>query len=215
MLPSHRLNAALIAVVALVLVGAMASLAAGRGPLPGLLGKARDTSHARKGTGPRLHTSSKVSTSRLSSGTRDRTAPETTISSGPAATTTETAAGLVFASNESGSTFSCKLDAARWSRCKPPKSYTGLAVGAHQFAVRAADKSGNVDATPAVWSWSVVAVTPPAQEQPAEEPPVQQPPAEEPPVEQPPVEEPPADTTPPETTIQGGPGHHHRAHREL
>jgi hypothetical protein len=208
-LPSHRVNAALVAVVALALLGAMASLASGRGPLPGFLGKATNTSHARKGTGARLHGSAKVSTSRYSSGTRDRTAPETTISSGPAASTTETGAALAFVSSEAGSTFACKLDAGRWSRCRPPKSYTGLAVGAHQFAVRATDKAGNVDATPAGWSWSVAPPPPPVEEQPTqqpgEEPPVEQPPAEEPPVEQPPVEEPPADATPPETTIQGGP----------
>jgi hypothetical protein len=186
----------------------MASLASGHGPLPGFLGKAKDTTHARKSTGPRLDGSAKVTTSRYSSGTRDRTAPETTISSGPAATTTATDAALAFASSELGSTFSCKLDAGRWSRCKPPRAYTALAVSPHQFSVKATDKSGNVDATPAVWSWSVVAPPPPVEEQPAqpgEEPPVEQPPAEEPPVEPPPVEEPPADTTPPETTIQGGP----------
>jgi hypothetical protein len=209
LLSSHRVGAALIAVVAVLLLGSMASLAAGRGPLPVFLGKARDTTHARKGTGPRLDSSAKVSTSRFSSGTRDRTAPETTISSGPAAITTATDAGFVFASSESGSTFSCKLDAGRWSRCRPPKSYTGLADGAHQLSVRATDKAGNVDATPAAWGWSVVVATPPVEEQPAqqpgEEPPAEQPPAEEPPVEQPPVEGPPADTTPPETTIEGGP----------
>jgi hypothetical protein len=209
-LSSNRVTAALIAAVALVVLGSMASLAAGRGPLPAFLSKARDTTHARKGTGgPRVHSSTRVSTSRLSSGTRDRIAPETTISSGPAASTTETGAGFAFLSSESGSTFSCKLDAGKWSRCRPPKSYTGLALGAHQLAVRATDKAGNVDATPATWSWSVVLAPPPSEEQPAqqpsEEPPVEQPPAEEPPAEQPPVEEPPADTTPPETTIQGGP----------
>jgi hypothetical protein len=190
----------------------MASVAAGRGPLSVFLGKAKDTAHARPGSdSPRVGLRTKVSPYRFSSGTRDRTAPETTIASGPAATTTATDATLAFASSESGSTFSCKLDAGRWSRCRPPRSYTGLAVGGHQFAVRATDKAGNVDTTPAAWSWSVVVVPPPpAEEPPAEEqPPVEeppvQPPAEEPPVEQPPVEEPPADTTPPETTIQSGP----------
>jgi hypothetical protein len=206
-LSGRRINAGLIAVIALVLLGSMASLAAGRGPLPAFLGKAKDASHARPGSdSPRVGLRTKVSSSRLSPGTRDRTAPETTISSGPTATTTDTGAGFAFASSESGSTFSCKLDAGKWSRCRPPRSYTGLAAGAHQFAVRAIDKAGNVDDTPAAWSWSVVVPPPPpAEEQPpVEEPPVQ-PPAEEPPVEQPPVEEPPADTTPPETTIQSGP----------
>jgi len=214
-LSRNRVTAASIAAVALVVLGSMASLAAGRGPLPAFLGKAKDTTHARKSAGgPRVHSSTKLSTSRLSSGTRDRTAPETTITSGPSASTTETGAAFAFVSSEAGSTFSCKLDGGKWSRCRPPRSYSGLALGPHQFAVRATDKAGNVDTTPAAWSWTVVVSPPPVEEQPAqqpsEEPPLEQPPAEEPPVEQPPVEEPPveqppADTTPPETTIQGGP----------
>ena len=35
-----------------------------------------------------------------------------------------------------------------------PKAYSSLLVAPHQFAVRATDKAGNVDATPATWSWT-------------------------------------------------------------
>ncbi|HEX6781218.1 MAG TPA: right-handed parallel beta-helix repeat-containing protein [Solirubrobacterales bacterium] len=212
-----------VAVLVLASLGAMTSLAMGRGPLHTLLGKAHEATHARPGDGSRrigikdaiVIASYRFGKTRPSGG--DTTAPETTISSGPAATTTATDAGFAFASSEFGSTFACKVDNGRWSRCKPPKAYAGLAVGPHQFAVRATDRAGNVDATPAGWSWTIGAEeAPPAPsgEETLPPPPVEEtaPPVEEeapPPVEEtpPPVEEevPPADTTPPETLIGSGP----------
>ena len=85
----------------------------------------------------------------------DRSAPQTTISSGPAARTALTSASLVFSSSESGSTFECKLDAGAYAVCSSPRALSGLAVGFHSFAVRAIDVAGNVDATPATRSWIV------------------------------------------------------------
>jgi hypothetical protein len=38
----------------------------------------------------------------------------------------------------------------------PPESYGGLALGPHTFQVRAADALGNVDPTPASYTWTVV-----------------------------------------------------------
>ncbi len=92
----------------------------------------------------------------------DTTPPQTQISAGPAATTTATTATLTFSSSESGSTFACKLDDGSWSSCPSPKSYSSLAVGAHQFSVRATDAAGNTDATPATRSWTITSTTPPA-----------------------------------------------------
>jgi hypothetical protein len=218
-LQSRRPSIVLVAILVLASLGAMASLAAGRDPLHGLLSKAKNVAEARRGhsghrigiedatalTPTRSHggqpspggestsETSAVTTSKIRP-SGDNTPPETTISSGPAATTTATEASFSFVSSEPGSTFACKLDGSRWSRCKPPRVYTSLATGSHQFAVRARDSAGNVDATPAAWSWTVEAEAPPAEETP-------------PPVEEavPPPEEPPADTTPPDTTITSGP----------
>jgi hypothetical protein len=196
----------LVTVLALASLGAMASLAMGRGPLHALLGKVKEaTPRPGAGGGHIAIKDATVIVSPRSGKTRpaggDTTAPDTTISSGPEAATTATSAGFSFTSSESGSAFACKVDNSRWSRCKPPKAYTGLPIGPHEFAVRAVDRAGNVDATPATWSWAIgaeeVPPVPPAEE-------TLPPPAEETP---PPVEEeaPPADTTPPETAIGSGP----------
>jgi hypothetical protein len=91
----------------------------------------------------------------------DTTAPETSISTGPAATTTATGASFSFTSSESGSTFECKLDGDSWAGCSSPRSYSGLAVGSHQFSARATDAVGNTDASPATQRWTVEAVPPP------------------------------------------------------
>ncbi len=209
-------TAVLVGILVICLLSAGVSLAAGRGPISSFLAKAKEAQHDRRGVrGNHTGLSDRVTaaTRKLASG--DTTAPETAISSGPEATTTDTGADFYFSADETGTTFSCKLDKGRWSRCKAPRNYTGLALGTHQFAVRAIDRAGNVDATPASWSWSVVAPPPPPP--PAEEPPVEEaplPPAEEtpPPAEEtpPPLAEetpppPPADTTAPDTTILSGP----------
>jgi hypothetical protein len=85
----------------------------------------------------------------------DTTAPATTIDDGPSGSTTSSTATFTFSSNESGSTFACSLDGAAAEPCTSPKTYSGLAVGAHTFSVTATDAAGNVDGTPATASWTV------------------------------------------------------------
>jgi hypothetical protein len=86
----------------------------------------------------------------------DSVAPDAVITEGPTAGTTHdsTTAEFKFASGESG-TFECKLDSGTYSACTSPKSYTGLAPGEHNFAVRATDAVGNVDPFPATRMWMV------------------------------------------------------------
>ncbi len=87
--------------------------------------------------------------------TVDATAPDTSITSGPANPTSSTSAAFTFTSTEAGSTFACSLDGAAYTACTSPKSYTGLAAGPHAFAVKATDAVGNTDATPATFSWTI------------------------------------------------------------
>jgi Bacterial Ig-like domain len=94
--------------------------------------------------------------------TIDATPPNTTIGPGsPSALTTATGATFDFSSNESPSTFACALDAGAYSACSTPKTYSGLADGAHTFSVRGTDSATNTDPTPASYSWTVD-TTPPS-----------------------------------------------------
>jgi hypothetical protein len=81
--------------------------------------------------------------------------PETpTITSGPEKQTTATTATFAFTVSEAKVTFLCRLDGASFSTCKSPKTYTGLAQGAHIFYVEGKDGKGNLSA-PASYSWTV------------------------------------------------------------
>jgi hypothetical protein len=89
--------------------------------------------------------------------TVDTTAPQTTITAAPAATTSSTGASFSFIASESGSTFECSLDGAAFRACSSPSDYAGLAAGANQFSVRAIDAAGNADASPATHTWTISA----------------------------------------------------------
>jgi hypothetical protein len=87
----------------------------------------------------------------------DTTAPTTTIVS---ATTAGADASFQFTASESGSTFGCSLDGGAFATCSSPHPYSGLAVGAHTFAVRATDAAGNTGAA-ATHAWTVAPPPPP------------------------------------------------------
>ena len=93
----------------------------------------------------------------------DPTPPETTITSGPSGTVASQSASYQFDSpDDSNASFQCSLDSGAWSSCSSPKSYSQLAAGSHTFSVRAYDRAGNVDPTPAARTWTVE--TPPPTE---------------------------------------------------
>jgi hypothetical protein len=85
----------------------------------------------------------------------DRTPPQTKIKSGPKGHTNSSKAKFKFSSNEEGSKFFCRLDGKAWGSCKSPRSYKHLKPGKHTFRVRARDKAGNLDQSPATRSWHV------------------------------------------------------------
>jgi hypothetical protein len=85
----------------------------------------------------------------------DTTPPVTSITDGPSDTVYSSTASFSFSSNESGSTFECKLDGANFESCTSPKQYTGLSQGEHTFSVRATDPAGNTDPNPATLRWTV------------------------------------------------------------
>lgn len=79
----------------------------------------------------------------------DRVAPQTRLKPGLGGKLAEGTVKLRFLADESGATFTCKLDRGKVRPCRSPKSYTGLAAGRHSFKVWATDAAGNRDATPA------------------------------------------------------------------
>jgi CSLREA domain-containing protein len=87
----------------------------------------------------------------------DKTPPQTKITKGPKAKTHATTFKFKFSSSEAGSSFECKLDKKPFKRCKAPKKYKKLKPGKHVFKVRAIDKAGNVDPTPAKKKFKVLA----------------------------------------------------------
>jgi hypothetical protein len=93
--------------------------------------------------------------------TIDTTPPATSIGPAtPAADTSSTSATFDLISNEGGSTFECRLDGGSFATCTTPQNYTGLGDGAHVFDVRASDPAGNVDTSPASYSWTIDNVAP-------------------------------------------------------
>jgi len=82
----------------------------------------------------------------------DTAAPDTNLTSNPTGVVNSASATLTFTS-EAGVTFECNLDGAGFAACSSPLNLEGLVDGTHTFEVRARDRAGNVDATPATASW--------------------------------------------------------------
>src|SRR5205814_549189 len=53
----------------------------------------------------------------------------------------------------SGSTFECRVDEGVWTACTGPHTTSALREGSHTFDVRATDRAGNTDTTPASHTW--------------------------------------------------------------
>jgi hypothetical protein len=84
----------------------------------------------------------------------DTDPPQTTITSAPKASTTDRTPTFRFKSDEPGR-FKCKVDHHAFRRCTSPKTLGTLAFGFHTFKVKAIDRAGNPDPTPAHRSFTV------------------------------------------------------------
>ncbi len=87
----------------------------------------------------------------------DATPPQTRIRRGPRGRTTKRRAKFRFTAGEPGASFRCKLDRKRFRPCRSPRTYRHLRPRRHVFKVRAIDRAGNRDPTPAKRAWRVVA----------------------------------------------------------
>nr|HMN28075.1 hypothetical protein [Caldilineaceae bacterium] len=68
-------------------------------------------------------------------------------------------ASFEFSGSESAAAFACQLDEQAFGPCASPWSYSDLSKGEHTVRVRAIDAAGNVDLTPASFTWTVNATT--------------------------------------------------------
>ncbi len=81
--------------------------------------------------------------------------PETTITKRPKKTTTRRESEFKFKSDTQRAKFECKLDKGAWKKCSSPyRRWTK--DGRHRFKVRAIDRQGDVDPSPAKRRWQVV-----------------------------------------------------------
>jgi hypothetical protein len=87
--------------------------------------------------------------------------PDTAVTSGPAAVTSARDGALAFAGNQEAKGFECSLDGGPAAPCSSPFGFAGLPDGQHTFAVAMRDQFGTVDATPAVWTWTIQQPPPP------------------------------------------------------
>lgn len=91
--------------------------------------------------------------------TVDTIAPETTFESTPDDPTTDPTGDFTFVANEVGSTFECSVDVGPYAACASPFTTPALGTGAHSLEVRARDTVGNLEATPATFTWNIVVDT--------------------------------------------------------
>ncbi|MFP2926381.1 adventurous gliding motility protein AgmC [Pyxidicoccus sp. 3LG] len=84
----------------------------------------------------------------------DITPPDTTLVSTPEQRLRSTTASFSF-SSEPGATFECSVDRLEFVECQAEFLVEKLEEGAHSLEVRAKDVAGNVDRSPASYSWRV------------------------------------------------------------
>jgi hypothetical protein len=96
----------------------------------------------------------------------DIAAPDTSVTSvmdgngtpfGNGSATLSNVATVAFAGTDNVAVafFECRLDGASFTSCSSPSTRSALAIGRHDFEVRAVDTSNNRDGTPALYTWSV------------------------------------------------------------
>ncbi|MBF9197372.1 Ig-like domain-containing protein [Microvirga terrestris] len=90
----------------------------------------------------------------------DQLAPDTTITATPPTLSNSSSATFTFSSNESGGRFEWTLDGSAYATATSPKTVTGLADGSHTIFVRAIDQAGNIDGSPATYTWVIDTTAP-------------------------------------------------------
>ena len=92
--------------------------------------------------------------------TIDTIAPDTILTKTPPAADNSVMVVFKFRSNEDNTWFDCDLDNAGFVTCTSGEQFGPVGNGTHSFAVRAHDRAGNVDDSPAIYAWTVDTSTP-------------------------------------------------------
>lgn len=95
--------------------------------------------------------------------TIDTAAPQTMLVETPPSADNSVMVRFSFDGNERNISFDCSLDNAAYQPCTSGSMFGPVGDGAHSFAVRAHDRAGNLDASPAVFAWTVDTSTPDTQ----------------------------------------------------
>lgn len=95
--------------------------------------------------------------------TIDTIAPDTMLTAGPPAADNSVMAQFSFRSDETNVSFDCSVDNAGYLPCTSGASFPIVGDGPHAFAVRARDRAGNLDPSPAIYAWTVDTSTPDTQ----------------------------------------------------
>ena len=90
----------------------------------------------------------------------DVNAPDTEIQAAPPSLAGSRTASFEFSASKAGTQFQCRLDGGDFSPCTSPQQFGNLPEGTHTFEVRAFDSKGNVDGSPAVYTWTVDVTAP-------------------------------------------------------
>ncbi len=90
----------------------------------------------------------------------DVNAPDTAIQVAPPSRAGSRTASFEFTASKAGTQFQCRLDGGDFSPCSSPQEFGNLPEGSHTFEVRAFDSKGNVDGSPAVYTWTVDVTAP-------------------------------------------------------
>ena len=93
------------------------------------------------------------------------TPPDTQITGQPNALTNSTSASFSFACTDAHTpcTFECAIDSGSFGTCDSPADFSGLAEGSHTFYVEAIDEVGNLNPSPASYTWTIDLTSPETQ----------------------------------------------------
>src|SRR5262249_48489829 len=91
--------------------------------------------------------------------TLDRVPPDTMITGGPSGDVASSEAVFTFPCTATPRTLTCQIDSGAFSDCHSGDTFDVTTLGPHTFRVKAIDRAGNEDPTPASQTWNVTALS--------------------------------------------------------